>query len=92
MIVDFDGDVTGRRLHFESHGPIELQPRVFVIGPLDTPESLRQLLGEPYEDIGRSLADESIPVGPSLRLAWFGSEPPCPDHQLACQRLRTAVQ
>src|SRR5204862_1913658 len=58
MIVDFDGDVAGRRSHFEAGIPQELRTRVFVIGSRDTPESLRQSLGKGYEDIGRSLADD----------------------------------
>jgi hypothetical protein len=58
MIVDFDGNVAVRRLHFEAEVPEPLRARVFVIGPRDTPESLRQSLGKSYEDIGRSLADD----------------------------------
>ena len=58
MIIDFDGDPAGRRLHFETEIPAAFRDRVFVIGPRDTPESLRQSLGKGYEEIGRSLADD----------------------------------
>ena len=58
MIVDFDGDAAGRRSKFEAEIPPALQARVFVIGPRDTPESLKRSLGQTYEDIGRLLADE----------------------------------
>lgn len=58
MIVDFDGDVDGRRSQFEDAIPHALRARVFVIGPRDTPESLRQVLRKGYEDIGRLLADD----------------------------------
>lgn len=61
MIIDFDGDAAGRRAHFQAE--IERLPeghraRVFVVGPRDTPESLRQSLDKGYEDIGWSLADD----------------------------------
>jgi hypothetical protein len=58
MIVDFDGDPAGRRSQVEAEIPEELRARVFVIGPRDTPESLRQSIGKGYEDIGRALADD----------------------------------
>ncbi len=58
MVVDFDGDTAGRRAHFEAEIPEAIGPRVFVIGPRDTPESLRQSLGKGYEDIGQLLAED----------------------------------
>jgi hypothetical protein len=59
MVVDFDGDAAGRRRSkFEAEIPEVFRARVFVIGPRDTPESLRQSTGKRYEDIGRLLADD----------------------------------
>ena len=57
MVVDFDSD-PGRRPLFEAKIPKEVHTRVFVVGSLSTPESLKQSLGKRYEDIGRSLADD----------------------------------
>jgi hypothetical protein len=59
MLIDFDGKPEERRKIFEAEIPETLRTRVFVIGPHETPESLRQSLGKGgYEDIGRSLADD----------------------------------
>jgi hypothetical protein len=35
-----------------------LKPRVFVIGPKENPETLKQALNVGFEEIGNSLADE----------------------------------
>ncbi|NOT00286.1 MAG: hypothetical protein HOP29_06625 [Phycisphaerales bacterium] len=58
MLIDFDGKHLGRRANFEAEIPEALRTRVFVIGPRDTPVSLKQSLGRGYEDIGRLLADD----------------------------------
>lgn len=59
MLIDFDGAPEERRALFDSEIPEELQARVYIVGPRDKPETLRQSLGGGgFEDIGRSLADE----------------------------------
>jgi hypothetical protein len=58
MVVDFDGEVEGRRAKFEAGTPTDVHARVFVIGPRETPETLRKSLNIGYEDIGRALADD----------------------------------
>ena len=58
MIIDFDEAIEERRARFNAEIPDGVRNRVFVIGPRNTPESLRQSLGKKYEDIGRSLADD----------------------------------
>ncbi len=58
MLVDFDGSPAERRAKFEFEITEELRSRVFVVGPLDTPESLRQSIGKDYESIGKALADD----------------------------------
>ncbi|MEI8017298.1 MAG: hypothetical protein WCH39_03810 [Schlesneria sp.] len=58
MLVDFDLEYETRRKHFEEKVPDDLKNRVFVVGPKDEPEVLRQELGSSYEDIGESLAED----------------------------------
>src|SRR5690606_29462498 len=58
LLIDFDKTPTERRASFNSVIPENLWDRVFVIGPRETPERLRQSLERTYEEIGRSLADD----------------------------------
>ena len=58
LLIDFDGSPEDRRERSNADIPDGVRPRVFVIGPRDTPETLRQSLGRGYEDIGRALANE----------------------------------
>jgi len=58
MLIDFDGKPDERRAKFVAAIPDDLKSRVFILGPRDTPEKLRQSLGKKYEDIGNALATE----------------------------------
>lgn len=58
LIVDFDGDPVSRRARFEEEIPEPVRNRVFVLGPRDTPESLKQALEVKYETIGWNLAED----------------------------------
>ena len=58
LLIDFDSKYDDRRDQFKKAVPVELENRVFVVGCKETPELLRQALGESLEDIGRSLADD----------------------------------
>jgi hypothetical protein len=59
MLIDFDSNPEDRRARFDAAIPADVRPRVFVVGPRDNPEALRQSIGMGgYEDIGRSLADD----------------------------------
>ena len=59
MLIDFDGTPDERLAQFVAEIPEEVRDRVFVVGPRDTPERLRQSLGRVgYEDIGHDLANE----------------------------------
>lgn len=58
LLVDFDGNVKERREAFDGLVPPEIRPRVFVVGPRENPEILRQSLGKGLEGIGSLLADE----------------------------------
>jgi hypothetical protein len=60
MLIDFDGALDARRSVFEAAIPKTLRDRVFIVGPRDTPEILRQSIMRGYEDIGRSLANDCI--------------------------------
>lgn len=88
MLIDFDGSPEARRAKFDPEIPSNIRDRVFVIGPRDKPEALRQSLGGGgFEDIGRSLADECDNQQPTT---WN-------HHQLShndaeCRRLVGAVK
>lgn len=58
LLIDFDGNPKGRRKKFDSCIPSIVQSRVFVIGPRENPEILRQSLGKGFEAIGQTLAEE----------------------------------
>lgn len=58
LLIDYDGQPAERRGRFRDAIPEDLRARVFVVGPLDNPEALRQALGKSYEEIGGSLADD----------------------------------
>lgn len=59
MILDFEGNVADRRAAFNDKIPPDIQLRVFVVGPSNTPESLRQAMpGTSLERIGTLLADD----------------------------------
>lgn len=59
MLIDFDGSPDARRHQFDRGIPNDIRHRVFVIGPRNEPEVLRQLLDVGgFEEIGRSLAEE----------------------------------
>lgn len=58
LLVDFDRAPEHRRQLFLDETPDDLQARVFVVGPHDTPETLSQSLGKRYEEIGKALADD----------------------------------
>jgi hypothetical protein len=58
MLIDFDGDFKRRRAEFEQATPVDLQARVFVVGPERTPEALKNELKKSFEQIGAALADD----------------------------------
>jgi hypothetical protein len=58
MIIDFDGCFDQRREEFENSIPVDIKPRVFVVGPKHTPETIKGALNKSFEKIGESLADE----------------------------------
>jgi len=55
MIIDFDGD-TNRREECEQQIPDNIRDRVFIIGSIDEPETIKQDLHESLEQIGWLLA------------------------------------
>ena len=59
MVVDFDG-VENRKDYFEQRVPVEVRPRVFVIGSKDNPEILARELKKMFEGIGNALAEECL--------------------------------
>jgi hypothetical protein len=48
MLIDFDGCFEQRRAEFESANLAEIKPRVFVVGPKDTPEILKGALNKSF--------------------------------------------
>ena len=58
LLIDFDAKYKDQRDRFDKAVPDDLKKRVFVVGAKETPELLRQALGERLEDIGLSLADD----------------------------------
>lgn len=58
MLIDFDGYFDQRRAEFENEIPVEIKPRVFVVGSKLTPETLKNALNKSFERIGESLADD----------------------------------
>jgi hypothetical protein len=60
MLIDFDGHFAERRDEFEQAIPGDLKARVFVLGSLDTPETLKKVLGKNFEAIGESLAEDCV--------------------------------
>jgi hypothetical protein len=57
LLIDFDADVERRRLRMRENVPPDLQNRVFMLGCLHEPETLRRTMDKSLEDIGRSLAE-----------------------------------
>jgi hypothetical protein len=57
LVLDLDDRLERLRAAHERI-PDRLKDRVFVVGALTDPESLRKSLGATYEQIGASLADE----------------------------------
>ncbi len=59
MLVDFDNKLDQRRGDFSSRISPDIKDRVFVVGPLDEPETLKPTLdGIGFEAIGTSLAED----------------------------------
>ena len=58
LLIDFDGNPDERRNRVVAEVPEELRSRVFVIGPRDQPEALKQALNQSCEAIGTSLAND----------------------------------
>ena len=58
MLVDFDGCVPERRGKFEVAIPEDVKARVFVIGSLDDPETLKRMLKKSLSQIGTLLAGD----------------------------------
>ena len=58
MLIDFDGHTDERRADFQNAIPDDLRDRVFVVGPKDTPETLKRSLNIGFEKIGESLAND----------------------------------
>jgi hypothetical protein len=57
MVIDFDGHFDDRRPEFDRSIPDDLKRRVFVVGPMQTPQALRRELGLTFELIGNALAE-----------------------------------
>lgn len=57
LLIDFDGQAEARMATFREAIPDDLQGRVFVVGSLDDPETLKAALNLELEHIGRSLAE-----------------------------------
>jgi len=57
MIIDFDGDES-RREECEQQIPDAIRDRVFIIGSIDEPETIKQDLHQSFEQIGLSLATD----------------------------------
>lgn len=51
LLIDFDDDPEQRWNYCNSGIPEGLRDRVFVVGPRNTPETLRQSLGKTYEEM-----------------------------------------
>ena len=58
LLVDFDLQYESRRKIFDDKVPDDLKNRVFVVGPRDEPELLKQEFSSSFEDIGESLAED----------------------------------
>lgn len=58
LLIDFDGAYPTRRPAFQAKIPTDLQNRVFVVGAKQTPELLKNALGQTYERIGYALAED----------------------------------
>lgn len=57
LLIDFDNNYEKQRNRFQKAIPDDLNERVFVVGAKETPEALRQSLGNSYERIGAELAE-----------------------------------
>jgi hypothetical protein len=60
LIIDFDNQPQIRMIHIQSQIPKDLNDRVFVLGTLSEPESLRSSFGQSFEHIGGSLAQDCV--------------------------------
>jgi len=60
MMIDFDEHVQERRAIFDQRIPQDVKERVFVIGSLSNPETLRAALGISWERIGDMLAQDCL--------------------------------
>jgi hypothetical protein len=58
LLIDFDGEYPERFKSFQDQIPLGMRDRVFVVGPRQTPEALKQVLSMGYEAVGRALAQE----------------------------------
>jgi len=58
MLIDFDGQVDERRVRFDQAIPEDIEPRVFVVGPKDDPETLKKALKCSCEEVGKLLAED----------------------------------
>ena len=57
-LIDCDNKYESRMDRFNEAVPDELKNRAFMIGAKETPEALRKTLGQRWEDIGLSLAED----------------------------------
>lgn len=60
LLIDFDGDPSGRLTVFRQKIPSEVSDRVFILGVFSEPEDLRRCLDMNLEDIGEGLARECV--------------------------------
>jgi hypothetical protein len=59
LLIDFDNDYQARFSYVrQAIGETELIHRVFVLGTLSEPESLKTTLGMSFESIGKALAED----------------------------------
>ena len=58
LFIDFDMKDVDRRRHVEEAVPADLKDRVFVVGALNGPETLKRELSLSFEEIGLGLADD----------------------------------
>jgi hypothetical protein len=60
LLIDFDNQPQMRLSHIQNQIPIDLNDRVFVLGTLSEPESLRTNLRQSFERIGNALAQDCV--------------------------------
>jgi len=58
LLIDFDDRIDERREKFARAIPTDIQARVFVIGPKNTPEELKREMNEGVEAVGTKLASD----------------------------------